>query len=222
MTALRVLDVSLAQAPAGVQASWLAALDALGLAGVSGRCAGRARALLAHCHTRPGWKPRARNGGGLAAQAFAGRRQGGVRLCLDAHPPDADELRRCLRLLDALGLRAALRLPVRAEWPADWLHALRQATALGADSLTLDDAGLHWVPEQWAETLRRLRARLGSEVCLGARCHNRHGLALANALAALSAGARASWMARCLANTPRRCRRWPPRWTFTPRATRCG
>ena len=46
------------------------------------------------------------------------------------------------------------------------------------------------MPEQWAETLRRLRARLGSDVCLGARCHNRHGLALANALAALSAGAR--------------------------------
>lgn len=192
VTALRVLDVSLAQAPAGVHASWLAALDALGLTGVClGDALGAPRALLAHCHTPP-WleAPAQEMAVWLAAQAFAGRRQGGVRLCLDAHPPDADELRRCLRLLDALGLRAALRLPVRAEWPADWLHALRQATALGADSLTLDDAGLHWVPEQWAETLRRLRARLGSEVCLGARCHNRHGLALANALAALSAGAR--------------------------------
>lgn len=189
---LRVLDVSLASAPAGAQANWLAALDALDLAGVClGDALGAPRALLAHSHTPP-WleAPAQEMAVWLAAQAFAGRRQGGVRLCLDARAPDADELRRCLRLLDALGLRAALRLPARADWPADWLHALRQAAALGADSLTLDDAGLHWVPEQWAETLRRLRARLGAEVCLGARCHNRHGLALANALAALNAGAR--------------------------------
>lgn len=173
VTALRVLDVSLAQAPAGVHASWLAALDALGLAGVClGDALGAPRALLAHCHTPP-WleAPAQEMAVWLAAQAaaqFVGVGRVGVQT--QAH--------------------AALRLPVRAEWPADWLHALRQATALGADSLTLDDAGLHWVPEQWAETLRRLRARLGSEVCLGARCHNRHGLALANALAALSAGAR--------------------------------
>ena len=51
VTALRVLDVSLAQAPAGVHASWLAALDALGLAGVClGDALGAPRALLAHCH----------------------------------------------------------------------------------------------------------------------------------------------------------------------------
>lgn len=189
MVALRVLDVTLAAVPAGEHRQCLTQLDGLRLTGI---CLGTSPgALSVNMHTMPWLEAPVREVAvWLAAQALAGH-GGGVRLCLEAAaPPDVEELRRCLRLLDSLGLRTALRLPVRADWPAPWQAMLRQVAAWGVDSLTLEDATRHWVPEQWAEAVRRLHGKLGGKICVGVCCHNRHGLALANALAALRAGAR--------------------------------
>ena len=74
----------------------------------------------------------------------------------------------------------------------DYLCEVIEAAAdAGASVLNLPDTTGYAVPEEYAEMFRRVRARLGSrEVTLSAHCHNDLGMAVANSLAAVRAGAR--------------------------------
>jgi 2-isopropylmalate synthase len=74
----------------------------------------------------------------------------------------------------------------------DYLCEVMVAAAdAGASVLNLPDTTGYAVPEEYAEMFRRVRARLGSrEVTLSAHCHNDLGMAVANSLAAVRAGAR--------------------------------
>ncbi len=65
------------------------------------------------------------------------------------------------------------------------------AADAGAATLNIPDTVGYAVPEEYAEIFRRVRARLGSRAAtLSAHCHNDLGLAVANSLAAIRAGAR--------------------------------
>ena len=65
------------------------------------------------------------------------------------------------------------------------------AADAGAATLNIPDTVGYAVPEEYAEIFHRVRARLGSRAAtLSAHCHNDLGLAVANSLAAIRAGAR--------------------------------
>jgi len=75
------------------------------------------------------------------------------------------------------------------EYLADVMAA---AAEEGATILNVPDTVGFATPEEYAELFRRVRARLGARegVTLSAHCHNDLGLAVANSLAAITAGAR--------------------------------
>ncbi len=65
------------------------------------------------------------------------------------------------------------------------------AADAGAATLNIPDTVGYSIPEEYGEIFRRVRQRLGSrKVTLSAHCHNDLGLAVANSLAAVRAGAR--------------------------------
>jgi 2-isopropylmalate synthase len=68
----------------------------------------------------------------------------------------------------------------------------RAAAEAGAEVVNLPDTVGYSTPEEYAEIFRRVRAHLGGypNVELSAHCHNDLGLAVANSLAAMMAGAR--------------------------------
>src|SRR3990172_6061787 len=70
--------------------------------------------------------------------------------------------------------------------------AMAAAAEAAATILNTPDTTGYSVPEEYAELFRRVRARVGrpEEIILSAHCHNDLGLAVANSLAAVRAGAR--------------------------------
>jgi len=70
--------------------------------------------------------------------------------------------------------------------------AMAAAAEAGATILNIPDTTGYSVPEEYGELFRRVRARVGrpEEIILSAHCHNDLGLAVANSLAAVRAGAR--------------------------------
>jgi 2-isopropylmalate synthase len=70
--------------------------------------------------------------------------------------------------------------------------AAETAAAAGARVLNLPDTVGYTTPEEYAEIFRRVRARLAKYpgLIFSAHCHNDLGLAVANSLAAIAAGAR--------------------------------
>ncbi|MBI2956054.1 MAG: 2-isopropylmalate synthase [Acidobacteria bacterium] len=76
---------------------------------------------------------------------------------------------------------------------ADFLCAVMSAAAeAGASILNIPDTTGYSVPEEYGELFRRVRQRLGNAdgLTLSAHCHDDLGLAVANSLAAVRAGAR--------------------------------
>jgi 2-isopropylmalate synthase len=71
-------------------------------------------------------------------------------------------------------------------------QAMSSAAEAGATILNIPDTVGYAVPEEYGALFRRVRERLGarSDVTLSAHCHNDLGLAVANSLAAVGAGAR--------------------------------
>jgi 2-isopropylmalate synthase len=71
-------------------------------------------------------------------------------------------------------------------------ETMAAAAEAGATILNIPDTTGYSVPEEYAELFRRVRARVGrpEEITLSAHCHNDLGLAVANSLAAVRAGAR--------------------------------
>ena len=74
--------------------------------------------------------------------------------------------------------------------PAYALATLDAAVESGADVLALCDTNGGRFPEEIAEATRAVVARFGSRVVVGVHPHNDSGLAVANALAAVHAGAK--------------------------------
>jgi 2-isopropylmalate synthase len=75
----------------------------------------------------------------------------------------------------------------------DYLCDVAEAAAeAGATIINLPDTVGYTTPEEYGEIFRRVRARLASypDVTYSAHCHNDLGLAVANSLAAVAAGAR--------------------------------
>jgi len=75
----------------------------------------------------------------------------------------------------------------------DFLCEVMEAAAeAGATILNLPDTVGYTTPEEYGEMFRRVRARLAGypDITFSAHCHNDLGLAVANSLAAISAGAR--------------------------------
>ena len=70
--------------------------------------------------------------------------------------------------------------------------AMETAAAAGAKILNLPDTVGYATPEEYGEMFRQVRARLAAypQVVYSAHCHNDLGLAVANSLAAIAAGAR--------------------------------
>lgn len=132
-----------------------------------------------------------------AAQWFGGRRRGWVRI--DFTRSDFDPARltiagHCLHLLQSLGLQADLMVPVDMLDDEDVMTALAKCVRQGARRITLHDAGLHWIPETWARSVRIALQQFGMEegdggIAIAVACHDGHGLSLANTLAAIRAGA---------------------------------
>src|SRR5580704_14448718 len=60
----------------------------------------------------------------------------------------------------------------------------------GATTLNIPDTVGYSMPEEYGELIRSIRQRVGDKVTISAHCHNDLGLAVANSLAALAAGAR--------------------------------
>jgi len=71
-------------------------------------------------------------------------------------------------------------------------EAMATAAKAGASILNIPDTVGYAVPEEYADLFRRVRERLDDSpgVTLSAHCHNDLGLAVANSLAAIRAGAR--------------------------------
>ena len=67
---------------------------------------------------------------------------------------------------------------------------LQAAVAAGATTLNIPDTVGYAIPEEWAELLRRIRGRVTGDYVISTHCHNDLGLAVANSLAAVNAGAR--------------------------------
>ncbi len=64
------------------------------------------------------------------------------------------------------------------------------AAAEGATTINIPDTVGYTTPAEYAALTRSIRARLPSDVTISVHCHNDLGLAVANSLAALDAGAR--------------------------------
>ena len=67
---------------------------------------------------------------------------------------------------------------------------LQAAVDSGATTLNIPDTVGYAIPEEWAELLRRIRGRVTGDYVISTHCHNDLGLAVANSLAAVNAGAR--------------------------------
>jgi 2-isopropylmalate synthase len=67
---------------------------------------------------------------------------------------------------------------------------LDAAVAAGATTLNIPDTVGYATPEEWAELMRRIRQRVAGDYVISTHCHNDLGLAVANSLAAVNAGAR--------------------------------
>jgi 2-isopropylmalate synthase len=79
----------------------------------------------------------------------------------------------------------------RSEWDF-MVKALKTAVAAGANTLNIPDTVGYAMPEEYGAQMARLKQavpELGKTVLLSAHCHNDLGLAVANSLAAIGAGA---------------------------------
>ena len=79
----------------------------------------------------------------------------------------------------------------RSEWEF-MVKALKTAVAAGANTLNIPDTVGYAMPEEYGARMAKLKKEipeLGESVLLSAHCHNDLGLAVANSLAAVSAGA---------------------------------
>lgn len=69
-------------------------------------------------------------------------------------------------------------------------EVLQVAVDNGATTLNIPDTVGYAIPEEWAERIRRIRERVRGDYVISSHCHNDLGLAVANSLAAIQAGAR--------------------------------
>ncbi|KAA0233244.1 MAG: 2-isopropylmalate synthase [Acidimicrobiales bacterium] len=69
-------------------------------------------------------------------------------------------------------------------------QVLQEAVDNGATTLNIPDTVGFAVPSEFAERIRRIRQKVSGDYTISAHCHNDLGLAVANSLAAVSAGAR--------------------------------
>ncbi|MEE2768306.1 MAG: 2-isopropylmalate synthase [Actinomycetota bacterium] len=69
-------------------------------------------------------------------------------------------------------------------------EVLQAAVDNGAGTLNIPDTVGFATPTEWAERIRAIRERVSGEYVLSTHCHNDLGLAVANSLAAVGAGAR--------------------------------
>ena len=69
-------------------------------------------------------------------------------------------------------------------------EVLQVAADAGAGTLNIPDTVGYGVPEEYAEQLRRIRRRVRGDYALSTHCHNDLGLAVANSLSGVLAGAR--------------------------------
>ncbi len=67
---------------------------------------------------------------------------------------------------------------------------LQAAVDNGAVTLNIPDTVGYALPDEWADRMRRIRERVSGDYVLSTHCHNDLGLAVANSLAAVGAGAR--------------------------------
>jgi len=67
---------------------------------------------------------------------------------------------------------------------------LQAALDSGAGTLNIPDTVGFATPVEWAERIRAIRARVSGDYVISTHCHNDLGLAVANSLAAVQAGAR--------------------------------
>ena len=67
---------------------------------------------------------------------------------------------------------------------------LQAAVDNGATTLNIPDTVGYATPAEWADRLERIRGRVRGDYVLSTHCHNDLGLAVANSLAAVGAGAR--------------------------------
>jgi len=67
---------------------------------------------------------------------------------------------------------------------------LQAAVDNGAGTLNIPDTVGYAIPAEWAERLRAIRERVTGDYVISTHCHNDLGLAVANSLAAVQAGAR--------------------------------
>ena len=76
--------------------------------------------------------------------------------------------------------------------PAYLVEVVRAVVEAGATVVNIPDTVGYAVPHQWGELIRKIftEAIQGSQTILSVHCHNDLGLAVANSLAAVSAGAR--------------------------------
>ncbi len=69
-------------------------------------------------------------------------------------------------------------------------EVLQVAVDAGATTLNIPDTVGYGIPEEYANQLRRIRAKVSGDYVLSTHCHDDLGLAVANSLAAVRAGAR--------------------------------
>ena len=69
-------------------------------------------------------------------------------------------------------------------------EVLRVAVEAGATTLNIPDTVGYGIPEEYADRLRRVRARVPGDYVISTHCHDDLGLAVANSLAGVHAGAR--------------------------------
>jgi 2-isopropylmalate synthase len=74
--------------------------------------------------------------------------------------------------------------------PAFLCEVLRAAVDSGATTLNIPDTVGYTMPEEYGNLIRRIRETVRGEYVLSAHCHNDLGMAVANSLAAVAAGAR--------------------------------
>jgi len=69
-------------------------------------------------------------------------------------------------------------------------RVLEAVVEAGATTLNIPDTVGYSMPEEFGELIRNIRQRVPDSVTISAHCHNDLGLAVANSLAAIAAGAR--------------------------------
>jgi 2-isopropylmalate synthase len=67
---------------------------------------------------------------------------------------------------------------------------LQIAVDAGATTLNIPDTVGYAIPEEWAQRIRSIRSQVTGDYVISSHCHNDLGLAVANSLAAIQAGAR--------------------------------